>query len=380
MSRRTRNKYRIITKLSFVSVILTPALNAQEPITSSDNSTITYPVSYFDQYEPFSVSDMMDRIPGINIARGDNFNNSGGPGSSQGSDRRGLGLGGDQVLINGRRITGKENEGNSQLTRIPANQVERIEIIRGTSGDLDVRGGNQVINIILLQADSRSSFAYEINADHYHDGQVKPGAKFSINGQQGNLDYLVSAETEPRWEYRKGFETSILADGRINDTIARNQTTDQQPIIISTNLGYQFTTNDIVHFNAQFEQNDAPGIEKRTITNFLTIPENINLELDTIENEADFWEIGGDYEHTFNNGNRWKSLFIGNRKEDDRLRERFDMDRNNTKDLFLKTFNRYEEKIFRTSYAMNLNPIQDLEFGIERAQTTLDSILKLGLE
>ncbi|GIT23684.1 MAG: hypothetical protein CM1200mP40_33660 [Gammaproteobacteria bacterium] len=29
---------------------------------------------------------------------------------------------------------------------------------------------------------------------------------------------------------------------------------------------------------------------------------------------------------------------------------------------------------------MNLNPVQDLEFGLERAQTTLDSTLKLGLE
>ena len=108
------------------------SLHAQEPSVGSDDSTITYAATYFSQYEPFSVSDMLDRIPGINIARGGNFNNSGGPGSSGGSDRRGLGLGGDQVLINGRRITGKENEGNSQLSRIPANKVERIENIRCT--------------------------------------------------------------------------------------------------------------------------------------------------------------------------------------------------------------------------------------------------------
>ena len=231
-----------------------------------------------------------------------------------------------------------------------------------------------------MEAESRSSFAYEINADHNHDGEIQPGAKFSVSGQQGSLDYLISAESEPRWEYRKGFETSFLANGTANDTIVRRQTTDQQPAIFSANLGYQFTPNDIVHFNAQYQNNDAPGDEERIITNLLTSPSAVNFENDLIENDSDFWEIGGDYEHTFINGNRWKNLFIINRKEDDRLRERFDIDRNTTKDLFLATFNRYQEKIFRTSYAMNLNPVQDLEFGIERAQTTLDSTLKLGLE
>lgn len=355
-------------------------LHAQESSVGNDDSTVTYSAAYFNQYEPFSVSDMLDRIPGINVARGGNFNNSGGPGSSGGSERRGLGLGGDQVLINGRRITGKENEGNSQLTRIPANQVERIEIIRGTSGDLDIRGGSQIINIVLLEAESRLSFNYEVNADHNHDGEIKPGAKFSASGQQGNLDYLISFESEPRYEYRKGFETSTLADGSANDTVERKQITDQQPTTFSTNLGYQFTTNDIVHFNAQYQQNDAPGDERRTITNLLANPVTTEFEKDKIDNESDFWEIGGDYEHTFSNGNRWKNLFIINQNNDDRLRERFDIDRSNTKDLYLETFNRYEEKILRSSYAMNLTPIQDIEFGLEHAQTTLDSTLKLGLE
>ena len=81
----------------------------------------------------------------------------------RGRKSRGLGAGGDQVLINGRRIAGKENEGSSQLSRIPAREVDYIEIIRGTSGDLDVRGGTQVINIVLTQDQARTSYVYEVN-------------------------------------------------------------------------------------------------------------------------------------------------------------------------------------------------------------------------
>lgn len=369
----------ILLATALSTTLQAPLLFAQEAQAATGDSTVTFPAAYFDQYEPFSASDMLDRIPGINIARGDGPG-GGGPGSSQGAGRRGLGLGGDQVLINGRRITGKENEGNSQLSRIPANQVARIEIIRGTSGDLDVRGGNQVINIVLLEAESRSSWAYEINTDHYHDGEFKPGAGLSWSGQRGNFEYLISGETEPRREYRTGFETSILGDGRPNDTVRRLQTTDSQPLTFATNLGYRFGNGDTVHFNAQFNRSDAPMDEDRTITDSSSSPASVLTQFDTTDDNADFWEIGGDYEHIFDNGNRWKTLFIVNRKEDDRLRERFNLDAGDrNKNLFLSNFNRYQERIVRSSYAMNMSNGQALEVGLERAQTILDSALRLGL-
>ena len=74
-----------------------------------------------------------------------------------------------------------------------------------------------------------------------------------------------------------------------------------------------------------------------------------------------------------------ETLFIINQKKDDRIRERFEVNQNKEKDIFLKTFNQYEEEIFRTSYSANLSRSQDFEFGIERAQTTLESSLRLGL-
>ena len=351
---------------------------AQEPTTS--DSTVTYPAEFFAQYEPFSVNDMLDRIPGISVARGNSGGGDGGPGSSSGANRRGLGLGGDQILINGRRTTGKENEGNSQLSRIPANQVQYIEIIRGTSGNLDVRGGSQVINIVLLEAESSSSIAYEINADHLHDGELKPGGKISLTGQRGALDYLFSAESEPRWERRKGFENSFLVDGTPNDNVSRVTTTDSQPLVFSANLGYEFGVNDIAHINAQYEDADAPFIGERTIFNFVNTPRKDIVQFDDNNNSSEFWEIGGDYEHTFANSARWKTLFIVNQKEDDNLRERFDIGATSRElDLFLTNFNRYQERIIRSSYSFAFAGSQNLEFGIERAQTILDSSLQLGL-
>ena len=112
----------------FVLILVTPYVCAQAPETASD-ATVTYPAEYFAQFNPYSVNDMLQRIPGISLARSGSRSQSRGGG-------RGLGAGGEQVLINGRRIAGKSNEGDSQLSRIPASEVRYIEIIRGTSGEL----------------------------------------------------------------------------------------------------------------------------------------------------------------------------------------------------------------------------------------------------
>ncbi len=377
----TPTRLALAIALACCSLSTSFAQTQDQPVTDA-NSTVTYPAEFFAQYEPFSVNDMLDRIPGITVARGGGGNGggNGGPGSSNGSDRRGLGLGGDQIMINGRRITGKENEGNSQLSRIPANQVQYIEIIRGTSGDLDVRGGNQVINIVLLESESRSSIAFEVNTDHYHDGTYQPGAKISLTGQRGDFDYLLSGEIEPRWEYRDGFERSVFANGTPNDTVERIDIRDSQPITLSANLGYRFGASDLVHVNGQYNDADAPGKTHRRITDLTESPASLTTELDRTPSTNDFWEIGSDYEHTFANGARWKTLAIVNRKEDDSTRETFVIDGGTEeKDLYLANFNRYQERIIRSSYSASLSESQDMEIGVERAQTILDSSLQLGL-
>jgi outer membrane receptor protein involved in Fe transport len=323
---------------------------------------------------------MLDRIPGITVARGGGGPPQGGPGSSGGSDRRGLGAGGDQVLINGRRLAGKENEGNAQLARIPASQVDYIEIIRGTSGDLDVRGGNQVINIVLLEAESSSSIAYELNLDHLHDGTNQAGLKLSLTGQRGALNYFLSAEREPRYEFRDGFEISTHADGRLNDTIDRDETTDAWPVTLVSNLGYDFSERDSIHLNLQYVDNDYDQDTDRIITDYNSTPAAVSIERDATPFADGSWEIGGDYEHLFGDGSRWKTLFIVNEAENDNTRERFLVESSGeTKNLYLAGYERNRERILRSSYIFGLTDSQGMEVGVERAQTTLDTSLQLGL-
>ncbi|MEL0251630.1 MAG: TonB-dependent receptor plug domain-containing protein, partial [Novosphingobium sp.] len=111
---------------------------AAEP--NETSGKVEYDPSYFMAYEVQNADDMLRRIPGVApiIA---------GIGSAV--QTRGFGSGGDQILINGRRVPGKSNEISKILARINVRSVQRIELIRGVSKDIDVQSSGLVVNIVL---------------------------------------------------------------------------------------------------------------------------------------------------------------------------------------------------------------------------------------
>jgi len=156
----TRRIPRSLATLSALALVLSLSGTASAQAPAGEDTTIVYPADYFTEYAPITAKDMVDRIPGAGNASGGG--GGGGPrgGGNPGAGGRGLGGGGgdNQVLINGKRTAGKDNDTNAMLTRINASQVDRIELIRGTSGALDVRGGAQVINVVLFEALSNTTW------------------------------------------------------------------------------------------------------------------------------------------------------------------------------------------------------------------------------
>ncbi len=204
----TFRQTKAISTLSFAIAISISTAQAQEA--GDDESTVVYPASFFEQYTPTSANDMVARIPGVSLNNGNN--NRGGGGG------RGLGTSGD-LLINGKRLAGKDNSTSSQLTRISADQVERIEIIRGSSGAMDVRGAGQVVNIVLKESNDTASISAEIGVDYHHDDTADPGGSFSYGGQTGNLNYLVNLEADPRYNGFTRTEYNYLPDRSLSEMI-----------------------------------------------------------------------------------------------------------------------------------------------------------------
>ena len=351
---------------------------------ADDEATVTYPSSYFAEYGSVTAKDMLDRIPGVGSTTGGGSSSSGGfRGGGGGSGGRGFGSGSSssEILINGKRTAGKNNQTSGILNRITADQVDYIQIIRGTSGELDVRGSGQVVNIVTFEEVSASSLQYQINADHQYDGHTQPGGDLSYSNRIGGLDLVLSAVAEPRYNHEESKEDSVLGDLSSNDRVIEERTTQQTSYEYTANLGYEFSDKTSARFNALYSQNDNPTKLERSTTDFTEQPNAIVNQFEDIPGNQDNWEIGGDFETFFNNGDRFKVLFVLNQDNRDSTRERFDLfnDGSSEKNLFLKSGSVTEEEIVRSSYTMDMFTAQDIEFGAERAVTTLDSNLALGL-
>jgi len=93
----------------------------------------TFEPAYFTRFAPKSAADMVNNIPGFDITGSD-----GG---------RGFGQAKQNVLINGRRVSGKSNDAQTALSRIAADSVVRIEIVDGASLNIPGLSG-QVANVI----------------------------------------------------------------------------------------------------------------------------------------------------------------------------------------------------------------------------------------
>ena len=346
-----------------------PTETAPEPA-SVDDLSVVYEAAYFDQFQPVSVNDMVSRIPGIGLALG------GGGGGGGGG--RGLGGGAGEILINGQRITGKSNEGRSQLSRISADDVDYIEIIRGTSEEIDVRGGGQVVNIVLRAAQSRSSIAAEISTDRMQDSKLAPGARLSYSGQNGNLNYLFHIQSDPNYVNQVIRESSFDPEGVATERRLEESTRDQTNYETSVNLGYQFEKS-MVQLNALYGQTAPPTDITRGIIGLAEDNPSVNLEREANQGRRDNWELGGDYEYSFDNRSKFRFLFIVNDRDFDFTRERFQVGSDEeTKDLFLFSAARDRERIARSSYTFNLLAVQAIEAGVEIAQTIRDSEIRLG--
>lgn len=114
-----------------------------------------YTPADFARYAPNNAYDMLDQVPGFLIRDNEQL--------------RGLGQASGNVLFNGERPSNKGDDMYTQLSRIPAGNVERIEIVDGASLDIPGLSG-QVANIVYRAASFSGQFSWKPQfRPHYTD-------------------------------------------------------------------------------------------------------------------------------------------------------------------------------------------------------------------
>ena len=339
---------------------------------TQQSNTVSYPAEYFQQWNPVTVADMIDRIPGITVALETNSSN-------RSQNDRGLGSG-ENILINGQRLSGKDNEARDQLARIAFEQVERIEIIRGTSSDLvGVRNQGQIVNIVTNSL-YELSVTMAASATRYQDGNLEPGASLFFNGSYGNLDYRIGMESDPQYEVLDSIEESVNGDFSANDIRTFRQVTDQTNQAINGNLAYNINGNQTFTLNLLYQDADPPRNLERTILQFGAVSPVVRREQEIYDATRSNWELGADYNISFSDDSQFQFISINNQLDEDTLRDRYLVaaDDSRLRDLSLRNKSVNTERIYRGVYTRPVSEGHNLELGLERAQTILATQLDLS--
>ena len=183
--------------------VLAKRVNARNRVDEAA-PVLSYDEEYFQRFEPLSVGDMMKRVPGVSFQSD--------IGEYAEPSLRGIGSEYTQILINGRRVTGGTNDNTVVVDRIPAEMVERVEIVRSPSADIDSQGVGGTLNIILKEGAELTGGIYRIGA-YYNDGETNPSAFLSFGDSNEGFSWGTSINYQERFNRKAANEVERALDG-----------------------------------------------------------------------------------------------------------------------------------------------------------------------
>ncbi len=337
-------------------------------------NTAVYDQTFFARYNVNNAEGMLRLIPGVSAILD----------TSVDQQERGFGSAGTQVLINGRRFPGKANEINTNLRRISSASVERVELIRGVSGDIAVQSEGVLVNLVLKEGTTLASTgSWELNARFNDQGDEGLDGLLSYAGNWRQISYSLGIERnlwsppagDQRWTYRFHDEVFLHPDGSLAELRPQSWQRDHEKWIYTANVTYDFLNRDRLQINGFYQ---TLAITEKETTPFIRFDPNGNETLratDTRTRDIDFdtiFEVSGQYEAELGPGG-FTALLLHRRQS----RPTFDF---RNRDLggnllelsrSLADIDRGED-IFRATYAWRIFEDQTLELGVEGARNTLD--------
>lgn len=176
--------------------------------TLSVSPELVYGTEFFQKFEPISAGDMMKRVPGIAFTSD--------IGEYDSPQMRGMAEGFTQILVNGRPLPGAGNDRTVFVDRIPAEIIDRIEVIRSPGADIDSQGVGGTINIILKDGASLPEGGSIRAAGIYYsaDKKLKGSAAVTYSGrsEDDNIAYSVALNVQQRFNVKKLVQEVILAE------------------------------------------------------------------------------------------------------------------------------------------------------------------------
>ena len=190
------------------AVVISPAMVRAQDATAPAQQAVAgdgkrqFRGDFFATYAPVTALDMVNRIPGFSIA-GD-------------EGRRGFGENAGNVLIDGDRPSSKSDDIFTILSRIPASEVNYIELTEQAGADAETQGQGQVVNVV-RRVSAKVSGTYEGNLVFGHRYGFRPSANASATLRRGDTSYELNFSSYSERLYGFGPEDFKTASGALTE-------------------------------------------------------------------------------------------------------------------------------------------------------------------
>ncbi|KTE33515.1 TonB-dependent receptor [Sphingopyxis sp. HIX] len=158
---------------------------------------LTYDSEFFQRFEPLTAGDALKRVPSVTFLS-DVI-------ESDGARLRGLPPGYTQILINGEKVPGSNADRSFFLDRIPAELIDRVEIVRSSSAR---RTGDAVagtLNIKLRDGYELDGGYLRAGGLYFDDKELEPSVGGVFGGALGPGRFLIGANFQGRHNPKKKF-------------------------------------------------------------------------------------------------------------------------------------------------------------------------------
>ncbi len=179
----------------------TSATAAAPTAEAGQRGVLVFTPDFFAANRPNTAQDMVNRVPGFSI--------------DDGAGTRGFEGAVGNVLINGNRPASKNDTGSNVLSRTPASQVERIELVRGGAPGIDMQGYSMVANVILKKG-SNTQQILTWNPTIFAGGHDVYGGSYQFTVNNGDKSWGVLLSDGTSTSDSNGVGRTVRRDGAGN--------------------------------------------------------------------------------------------------------------------------------------------------------------------
>jgi outer membrane receptor protein involved in Fe transport len=211
---------------------------------------LIYDLDYFQQLEPISVGDMLKRVPGVAFTSD--------IGEYDAPQLRGLATQYTQILVNGRRIPGAGKDRSVFVDRIPAEIVERVEIVRSPTPDLDAQGVAGTLNIILKDGASLEGGEFRASATQYTEElqETKGAGTLSYGDRFDGGNFFLLANVQERYAPKGKFTQFMDDEGEPDGTEVSEDVRDSTDTSLSASVQFDLAPGRVLGLEGAWLETD----------------------------------------------------------------------------------------------------------------------------